>query len=69
MGRSGRNGRGESTLPRVVDAEKPGGKRRRTKYDTAVWSEVVRRVTQAGDAPQATDLGCAAHRWLRPGRR
>ena len=33
-----------------MEAEKPAGKRPRTKYDTAFRTEAVRRVTQDGQA-------------------
>lgn len=33
-----------------MEAEKPAGKRRRTKYDAAFRAEAVRRVTQDGQA-------------------
>jgi len=56
-----------------MEAEKPAGKRPRTKYDAAFRAEAVRRVTQDGQAAtrvaQALGMGEALlGRWVRTAR-
>lgn len=56
-----------------MEAEKPAGKRPRTKYDAAFRTEAVRRVTQDGQAATrvAQALGMSEAllgRWVRAAR-
>lgn len=56
-----------------MEAEKPAGKRQRTKYDTAFRVEAIRRVTQDGQtaARVAQALGMSEAllgRWVRVAR-
>ena len=56
-----------------MEAEKPAGKRPRTKYDTAFRTEAVRRVNQDGQAAtrvaQALDMSEAVlGKWVRAAR-
>ena len=57
----------------VMEAEKPAGKRQRTKYDAAFRTEAVRRVTQDGQAATriAQALGMSEAvlgKWVRAAR-
>ena len=56
-----------------MEAEKPAGKRLRTKYDAAFRAEAIRRVTQDGQAATrvAQTLGMSEAllgRWVRAAR-
>ena len=56
-----------------MEAEKPAGKRQRTKYDAAFRAEAVRRVSQHGQAATrvAQALGMSEAllgRWVRAAR-
>ena len=56
-----------------MEAEKPAGKRQRTKYDAAFRAEAVRRVTQDGQAATrvAQALGMSEAvlgKWVRAAR-
>ncbi|TDN39587.1 hypothetical protein E4631_22840 [Hymenobacter sp. UV11] len=49
-----------------MEAEKPAGRRQRTKYDAAFRSEAVRRVSQDGQT--AARVAQALGKWVRAAR-
>ena len=56
-----------------MEAEKPAGKRRRTKYDVAFRTEAVRKATQDGQAVTRVALalgtsGAVLGKWVRAAR-